>query len=213
MENYLPKIKKSVLIEKIKITSSLEEIYSVFSEEPDTAFLNSSLKTDVGRYSFIGLNPFLTIKTTNNSIDLIKSTGTHSLRMDPFTLLEKVFDFYKTDTGTTLPFTSGGIGYFSYDLKNVLEKLPSNAKNDLNLPDIYFILYQIILLHDKEEPENLYICITDIDEPEHKNGSALVEEIKDKLNDTNKSTETISKSTVKSDFDIKFYKRCIYGRY
>ncbi len=47
------------------------------------------------------------------------------------------------------PFPVGAaIGYFGYDLKNVVERLPSNAVDDLGLPRCWFGLYDNLLVFD-----------------------------------------------------------------
>jgi len=53
--------------------------------------------------------------------------------------------------GAPPPFLCGGIGYFSYDLRTQIEKLPSRAKDDLQVPDIYFAFYDTVLHYDNKE--------------------------------------------------------------
>src|SRR6185369_10198906 len=46
------------------------------------------------------------------------------------------------------PFTSGGVGFFAYDMVRQFERLPSAAKNDLKLPDCVFTFYDRLLAFD-----------------------------------------------------------------
>jgi para-aminobenzoate synthetase component 1 len=160
MEKYLPKIKKTPVIEKIELSVPIESVFGFFSKQDNVAFLNSSLETDAGRYSFMGIDPFLILR--GKGIDLKMEFGGHTflLKGDPFKCLDSVIRTYKVDNPTPFPFISGGIGYFSYDLKNAIEKLPREADDDLMLPDIYFAFYKAILIHDKKDPGNLYISVT-----------------------------------------------------
>ena len=48
------------------------------------------------------------------------------------------------------PFWGGAVGYFSYDLVREFETLPSIAKDDLQLPDLQFGLYDIITAVDHQ---------------------------------------------------------------
>ncbi|MGB2601419.1 MAG: aminodeoxychorismate synthase component I [Candidatus Omnitrophota bacterium] len=160
MEKYLPKINRSPVIEKVKLTSSIESVFGCFSELADAAFLNSSLETDAGRYSFIGIDPFLTLRGKGKELQMNFNGHTFLSKEDPFKCLESIIRTYKVDNPTSLPFISGGIGYLSYDLKDAIETLPQKAKDDLKLPDIYFAFYRTLFIHDKKDPGHLYISIT-----------------------------------------------------
>jgi anthranilate synthase component 1 len=46
------------------------------------------------------------------------------------------------------PFTSGGVGYFAYDMVRQFERLPEHAKDDLRLPDCVFAFYDRLLAFD-----------------------------------------------------------------
>ncbi len=48
---------------------------------------------------------------------------------------------WKTDYNPEYPpFQGGAIGYFSYDCIRYIEKLPSLAEDDINIPDIFFFI-------------------------------------------------------------------------
>ena len=52
--------------------------------------------------------------------------------------------------GLELPFAGGLIGYLSYDFGRHLEHLPSQAQDDLQLPDVRFGLYAWALISDHQ---------------------------------------------------------------
>ena len=166
------------MIEKIAIDRPPEELFARFAHLPDASLLNSSMETDVGRYSFIGIEPFLVLTCKNDIVEL--RTGGHKLsfRGDPFEFLDSVLGACRTENSTPLPFTAGGIGYLSYDLKDVLERLPQKTNDDLGLPDMYFAFYRALLIQDKRESGALYISVLEMERSGNKKTGELIKEIK-----------------------------------
>ncbi|MFH1664609.1 MAG: aminodeoxychorismate synthase component I [Candidatus Omnitrophota bacterium] len=176
MEKYLPKIKRTPVIGRIASDSSPEKVYALFADRADTALLNSSFATDAGRYSFIGIDPFLILKGSDGKLSLGFDNHKLDLAGNPFNLLASILDTFKTESPVPLPFTSGGIGYLSYDLKNSLEKLPAGAADELGLPDIYFVFYRTILIFDRQEPGVITASILEMDPDGRKKPSDILKE-------------------------------------
>ena len=154
-------IKNKPIIERLECPLSREEVFSLFAELRDTAFLNSSLSSDAGRYSFIGLDPFLNIKTKDTRIETTDGEGTFVQENNPFEYLRSIFDRYNVSNDTPFPFIAGGMGCFSYDLKNMLEDLPRKAIDDLGMPDICFNFYRTILIFDEMDQDHVYVSVLD----------------------------------------------------
>lgn len=155
------KIKNKVTIEKLSCTLSPEDVFAIFKDSPHVAFLNSSMSTDAGRYSFLGLDPFLSIQGKGTRLEITSDGITNILESDPFDYLKSVFRKYHVENTASFPFIAGGIGYFSYDLKNLLEDLPCKTKDDLNVPEVYFSFHRAILIFDKEVPGHLFVSVFD----------------------------------------------------
>jgi len=149
-----------------------------FADLPESSLLNSSMKTDAGRYSFIGIEPFLVLSGKNNDLRLKFNGHSLAVKSNPFECLDSIIRTYRTDNPAPLPFTAGGIGYLSYDLKDAVEKLPKRSKDDLNLPDIYFAFYRALLIHDKLEPGQLYISVLGTGSGGHEKAGRLMNKIK-----------------------------------
>ncbi|MGL5664415.1 MAG: aminodeoxychorismate synthase component I, partial [Cetobacterium sp.] len=62
---------------------------------------------------------------------------------------------------TKLPFIGGAVGFLSYDLGNYIENLPRKAIDDLNVYDLYFGLYDCVIVVDHLENKT-YIATPDI---------------------------------------------------
>ncbi len=179
MKEYLPKIASSPIIEKVSISRSPEELFSHYAYLGNTSLLNSSLETDAARYSFIALEPFLILTGKNNKLSLRFEGHELRIKSDPLDCLSSLIGTYRTKNATHFPFTAGCIGYLSYDLKNVIENLPQKAKDDLSLPDIYFVFYRTLLILDKSNPGEFYISILDAGSKTFKKPQETIKKIKE----------------------------------
>ena len=79
---------------------------------------------NLGRYSFIGLNPFTTFKYEDN----ICTINEKEFNGEPFEELNKLINTYKIENNTELPYIAGAMGYFSYDLGRTIEEIPVMAR-------------------------------------------------------------------------------------
>lgn len=113
------------------------------------------------RYSFLGGNPFLCFKYYNGSVTIRKGGKTITKQADPIKSLSSTLEEYKTSYFSYLPhFFGGGIGYFSYNLVNYLEPSSGVKRDDLHLPDIYFIFVDELVVVDHFEKKIKFICLT-----------------------------------------------------
>lgn len=125
--------------------------WKVFSGQP--AFLLESVEGGerLARYSFIGIDPYLVYGHHGKAgwVYNRASGVVQKVAGNPFYLLEKLVASYQAPVFTDLPrFFGGAAGYFGYDLVRWLEKLPSASKNDLELPDCYFLFCGTVLIFD-----------------------------------------------------------------
>ncbi|MFH1395091.1 MAG: anthranilate synthase component I family protein [Candidatus Omnitrophota bacterium] len=216
MKNYLPKINRVPIIEKIKFSYPIEHLYKQFSQSLNTAFLHSSLKSDSGRYSFIGIAPFI-ILTAKNSISNLKIKNHKiTLKRPVFDCLKSILDSYQISCPENIPLAGGGIGYFSYDLKNSIENFQKKAKNDLNLPEMYFVFYQALIIQDNLAPEELYISVLDPQSHNLSSATHLMKTIKNTISSYRPNSlpdqqivKAGSKFILKSNFSKKNYIRIL----
>lgn len=133
-------------IKEFKTKLSPFDIYSIFKDEKDSVFLDSSKEDkSLSKYSFIGINPIEKFEVVEgkcyvNSLEIEAKDG--------FLELEKRIERYKLDIKSDIPLIGGYIGYISYDAGRMIEKLPDTAKKDLEIPDMRFILYNNIIIFD-----------------------------------------------------------------
>jgi para-aminobenzoate synthetase component 1 len=75
--------------------------------------------------------------------------------------------------GNPLPFTGGLIGYLSYDFGRRLEQLPTQAVDDLDLPDARLGLYAWALISDHQQQRSQLVFHPRLDAAERQRLSAL----------------------------------------
>ncbi|MGE7885407.1 aminodeoxychorismate synthase component I [Bacillus sp. NPDC094077] len=123
-----------------------------------------------GRYNIVGLDPVAIIRGKNETLHISESGKETIKRGNPLDLMQEYMEKWKTDHNPEYPpFQGGAIGYFSYDCIRYIEKLPSLAKDDINIPDIFFLLFDDVFVYDQKE-QVLWIITHYIDKREEAEG-------------------------------------------
>lgn len=162
---------KSSRSNSVNIKTSIKEIKKDFPT-PANAYQkikksfegNSFLLETLGgpkktaRYSFIGFDAIFDIKCKKNEVKLNGKTITTN---NPYKFLKNKFHEINSGTINFLPFSSGMVGYFSYDTVKYFESLPDTTKNTLDLPDYHFIVPSKILCFDHQSEKNYLISHSD----------------------------------------------------
>jgi len=105
-----------------------------------------------GRYSFLGWNPFLIYKSKGDWVWIEKEGRTESMRGEPLKILQRLLSQYRSPKLPGLPpLNGGGVGYLSYEVRHFFEKLPNFARDDLHLPDIFFLFVDRLVAFDHFE--------------------------------------------------------------
>ncbi len=103
------------------------------------------------RYSFLGSNPSKVIRGWGRKIE-IKETGKKPVVFeteDPVEVLKKEISAYKPIAVPGLPRFSGGlVGYMGYDMVRFFERVPDMKRPGLDLPDLFFMLTDTMLIFD-----------------------------------------------------------------
>lgn len=121
------------------------EIYTIFKDEKNTAFLDSSRDFEtLGRYSFIGLNAFLVLKEEEGKCYVNERLSA----LNAFEKLEELLKEYFVEYPFEIPFPAGCIGYISYDAGLGLDKVYVTSEEGFSLPEVYFVFYDNLILTD-----------------------------------------------------------------
>jgi len=185
------------LVVEILNPPSPSQAFQAFKDKPFSFFLDSGMGTQrLGRYSFMGSDPFLIMRSHGRDINLLGPDGEKGASGNPFDVLGGLLQEYKLDGNpTALPFVGGVVGYLSYDLGHFIEKLPSKAVDDLQLPECYLGFYDAVAIFDHLEGR-AYIASTGFPEKGsewQKRAELRLEELKRMLADASTLKELEAK--------------------
>jgi anthranilate synthase component 1 len=137
-----------------EILADFETPVSAFCkiDKSDYGFLLESIEGQekIGRYTFLGSNPSIVIKTKGNNVELIKGRKKEKYSVkNPLDEIKRFFKQYKFVKTKGLPrFCGGLVGYLGYDMVRFIEDLPDTSKDTLKLPDSTLMLTDTILIFD-----------------------------------------------------------------
>jgi len=155
------------LIEELFSASDALWCFESLAPRPFSFWLDSGMDPQkLGRWSFMGSDPFLVMRSCGDEITLIKNGEEEKRQGNPFDVLGGLLEKFRLECiNPKIPFIGGAVGYLSYDLGRFIEKLPSNALDDLQLPESYFGFYDAIIAFDHLE-NRAYVISTGFPETE-----------------------------------------------
>jgi anthranilate synthase component 1 len=150
------------------ITADLETPVSAFlrlaAAEPE-AFLLESVEGGerVGRYTFIGIEPYKKMTARGTSILVEEGRKRRSFEGDIFEELKQALNGHTPAKLPGLPpFTAGAVGFFSYDVVRQIETLPTLAEDELGVPDACLMFFDQVIAFDHVKKEIHLIATVDL---------------------------------------------------
>ena len=126
-------------------------IYLTLCSNSSHSFLLESVEPDerIGRFSFVGRDPFLIIKATGDVVE-IESGGKKEQRNEKILdVLDKFSRHYRSPAAHDQQgFTGGFLGYFGYDRVQEIENIPLHPRAVNDVPDAMFGLFQSVVKFD-----------------------------------------------------------------
>ncbi|MGH7130138.1 MAG: anthranilate synthase component I family protein, partial [Planctomycetaceae bacterium] len=105
----------------------------------------------IGRYSFLGSDPFLRLDAYGHQVVVTRDSRTEqSEATDPLAELERLLAEHRAVPLPGLPrFCGGAVGYAGYDVVRYAERLPNAPPDDRGLPDLSFAFYDRMVVFDQ----------------------------------------------------------------
>jgi para-aminobenzoate synthetase component I len=138
------------IVEELFMAPDAPWCFEYFAPRPFSFWLDSGMDYHkLGRWSFMGSDPFLVMCSRADEITIIKEGVEEKRYGNPFDVLGELLDKYKLENNQSgIPFTGGVVGYLGYDLGRFIEKIRVKAIDDLNLPECYLCFYDALVAFD-----------------------------------------------------------------
>ncbi|NTS77632.1 aminodeoxychorismate synthase component I [Catenovulum sp. SM1970] len=147
---------------KLDLTACSKKVFSLVQNQTGAILLDSGKSEhENSRFDIILSQPSHLVIHQNGETEVSRiidgtKTAIEQSDSDPFALAEQIWQRTQPDNYQTLltseynflPFLGGIAGWLSYDLGRSIEKLPSQAINELTCPDMYLAIYDWALIYD-----------------------------------------------------------------
>lgn len=159
---FYPELSEAVKLSKeyniipviMEVYADMETPISLFKrfEDSQYCFLLESVEGGEkwARYSFIGRNPFLIVKSRNGKSYIEDRNGNKTIEDgNPIEIIKSLMGKYRGADIPKLPrFNGGAVGFFGYDLIRYYENLPNIPEDDLDLPESHFMFTDEVIVFD-----------------------------------------------------------------
>ncbi len=138
-----------LLTEEVPNPPAPTDLFDLVAARPGSSFLDADpWAANRWNAACLGYDPFLTFTSKGHEIAVSLQGESRRLRGDPFQFVNGLFQQYRDGAVSHGRPTTGVIGYFGYDLRHHLEKLPALAVDDLGLPDCVLNFYDLLFWFD-----------------------------------------------------------------
>jgi para-aminobenzoate synthetase component 1 len=159
-------MKDEPLLEQLPWTGDTLSAAASMQGRPYPFFLDSvGGAPRLGRFSFLGCEPYMVLRSRGRTAELIEMGSRRTITGHPLDILQELLDRNAVVSDAyPVPFVGGAVGYLGYDLGRHIERLPSSAVDDLQLPELQLCFYDTVVAFDHGE-SNAYLVSTGLPEP------------------------------------------------
>ncbi|HWR31321.1 MAG TPA: anthranilate synthase component I [Negativicutes bacterium] len=144
--------------------------YKIVGDEPGFMLESAETSKNFGRYSFIGVEPFLMIEAHKAGLELKSAAGTESIKKPPLKALQDILNrFSFADLPGLPPFSGGAVGYLSFEAVSTWERIRGmEVPADMVLGEYMFCRLIIAMDHLTHSAKLIYLAeISGGSETEH----------------------------------------------
>lgn len=134
-------------IRRLSFYKQAADIFTMYRNREMAVFLDSALENQLGRYSVIGLYPYIVLKEENGMC--YRNGVKQSKAFEE--ILDAELEKRKEKNPTELPQTGGAIGYFSYDYGRKFEQIRTRHPKKIRMPEAMLAFYDVLIIEDKKD--------------------------------------------------------------
>ena len=145
---------------------------------PISAYMRLTIKSDYsfilesaeqgesyGRYSFIGRNPHIILKSENNTTHIYENKAWNKKSDSFLSALRETQKKYKAPKLSEIPhFTGGLVGFMGYESITWVEDIPIYQEDELQCPDAIFMLFHELIAFDHLQNQVILFSNVQIEE-------------------------------------------------
>ncbi len=196
---------KKRVIKELKPMRPAAELFRYFADERDSVFLDSSLVNKLGRYSIIGVCPYLKLIKDDSGF-YINDQRVTEISFEEY--LKKYLTEHVDENRSELPIVSGAIGYFSYEYGRKLMEVPSNKEELVSIPDVVLVFYDFYMIEDRHE-NRTYLIANGITEDAEKQIKSVEKRIAEPLDENGRIKKESYDIEIRPNFEKEEYKQAV----
>ena len=145
--------------ENCKDYNFIENLYKFILVQKNSFIFESVEKGKIrGRYTIIGFNPDKIFNIDKNKVVVDNFKKKKIIKTNSLQYLNDLIKNFKVKSSSKLPgMSSMLVGYFSYDVIRLIEKIPDKCKKDINIPDIRLMRPKNLIIYDNLKKKIFYI--------------------------------------------------------
>jgi anthranilate synthase component 1 len=156
-----------------ELAADLDTPVSVFLKLGQAAptFLLESVEggEKLGRYSFMGVDPNIVLKSSGNRAIVHRNGERQKLDLDGRDCLQVIQEILAQRQVVAVPglprFFGGAVGYIGYDMVRHFERLPECSQDELGLPECVFVFTDTMIIFDHVQHKMKIVANTFVDGP------------------------------------------------